>query len=621
MFCRFVPMPMSDLVVIAGVSLGNRCVVSHREREFRVGAFLVRLCAGVAVSLAAVCPVPAWGEESRFEALNPGAMVRDPVAVVRLGNSGRCVVAQRRSRTLAIVDLDAGSVAEFRFPGEPVDLVTDGESDTIWVADHAGRRVLEIGVDDRGPTFRRAIPVNSPPDRLAMAPAGHRLAVASLWHHAVSLVDLAADPPEVTRLELSFPPGEMLWFRSDRLLIADAFGGRMAVAALSPSGECRVMAQWELAAHNLRGLSLSDDGETVLLAHQTLHKEAPTTRESIESGRLIGNLVRTIPVAALLKVPFDPEQGTVTRLGNAEVGAADPAATCRLPSGRFLTLLAGSGELCLHDAQGTEFGRLPVGEGPVDWVSLPERNEIIVLNRFSQSLAVFDIASEKLVRTLPLGTLPPLSPADRGERLFFDSRLSHHGWLSCHSCHPRGHSSGDLADTLADDSYGTPKRVLSLLGTRDNNPWGWNGAFRELHTQVAQSVSSSMQGPPLLPPQVNDMVAYLHTLDAPPEISGDSTLAQREQGRQVFERQRCSRCHVPPLTYTSDGLFDVGLRDEKGLSKFNPPSLRGVRHMRRLFHDGRAESLRDVLVEEAHQLDESLPPEELEALMAFLRSL
>ena len=36
--------------------------------------------------------------------------------------------------------------------------------------------------------------------------------------------------------------------------------------------------------------------------------------------------------------------------------------------------------------------------------------------------------------------------------------------MSCHSCHTDGHTSGRLADTLGDDTFGTPKRVLSLLG-------------------------------------------------------------------------------------------------------------------------------------------------------------
>ena len=52
-----------------------------------------------------------------------------------------------------------------------------------------------------------------------------------------------------------------------------------------------------------------------------------------------------------------------------------------------------------------------------------------------------------------------MTAADRGERLFFDGRLSHDGWLSCQSCHTDGHTNNALADTLGDGSFGAAKRL------------------------------------------------------------------------------------------------------------------------------------------------------------------
>src|SRR5690606_30137092 len=139
------------------------------------------------------------------------------------------------------------------------------------------------------------------------------------------------------------------------------------------------------------------------------------------------------------------------------------------------------------------------------------------------------------------------------------------------------------------------------------------------------SVESSMQGESLPAVQVSDIVAYLHTLTPPPPINeGEWTEEQQAHiaaGRQVFERLQCGRCHVPPLTFTIDLMFDVGLEDEGGLKQFNPPSLRGVGHRQRFFHDGRAGSLREVFTEYGHQLDEAPAAEELEALLMFLESL
>ena len=57
-----------------------------------------------------------------------------------------------------------------------------------------------------------------------------------------------------------------------------------------------------------------------------------------------------------------------------------------------------------------------------------------------------------------------------GKKLFYDPVLSADSSISCASCHPDGHSNGLLVDTTSDGTLGTPKRVLSLLGTRDNTP-------------------------------------------------------------------------------------------------------------------------------------------------------
>jgi cytochrome c peroxidase len=88
----------------------------------------------------------------------------------------------------------------------------------------------------------------------------------------------------------------------------------------------------------------------------------------------------------------------------------------------------------------------------------------------------------------------------------------------------------------------------------------------------------------------------------------------------VFEEQDCVRCHRPPA-YTSPRTYDVGTPDEKGWSEFNPPSLLGVSQRPALFHDNRAQSLRDVLVRFRHPEGQPVPASDVEDLLAFLESL
>jgi cytochrome c peroxidase len=188
-----------------------------------------------------------------------------------------------------------------------------------------------------------------------------------------------------------------------------------------------------------------------------------------------------------------------------------------------------------------------------------------------------------------------------------------------------GHTSGGLADTLGDGTTGTPKRIPTLLGTRLTDPWAWNGKVRELNEQVRQSLETTMRVKDATPQQIDDITAYLHTLAPPPPLEpATDEPADRERlsrGEALFEELGCAKCHVPPLTYTSPDAYDVGLVDEKGLNKFNPPSLRGVSQGYSFFHDGRAKTLAQVFTLHGHQLSRELTEAELAELLRFLRSL
>lgn len=211
---------------------------------------------------------------------------------------------------------------------------------------------------------------------------------------------------------------------------------------------------------------------------------------------------------------------------------------------------------------------------------------------------------------------------ERGETLFFSARASLAGDVSCHSCHQDGHTNSQLADTLGDGSYGTPKLVPSLLGTADTDPWGWLGNRKEIGDQVARSFRET-QHYPLTGEQTREVIGFLFQLKPPPasraateRAAAQSTLAQ---GEQAFANH-CAACHVAPLTFTTNGTFNVGLRDEQGVERFNPPSLRGVGQRSRFFHDGHARSLEAAVLESDHPPGLSLDIETLRAIIVYVES-
>ncbi|MFT5354607.1 MAG: CxxC motif-containing protein (DUF1111 family), partial [Polyangiales bacterium] len=110
------------------------------------------------------------------------------------------------------------------------------------------------------------------------------------------------------------------------------------------------------------------------------------------------------------------------------------------------------------------------------------------------------------------------------------------------------------------------------------------------------------------------------------------------EGAAIFERANCRDCHSGDR-YTDSvlvegvpRLHDVGtLREGSGQRRGAPllgidtPTLVGLWHSPRYLHDGSADTLRDVLttrdLDGRHGNVASLPQGELDALIAFLRSL
>jgi mono/diheme cytochrome c family protein len=423
-------------------------------------------------------------------------------------------------------------------------------------------------------------------------------------------------------IDLPFAPRKQLLVENGRkLLVADAFGGKLAVVDVKTR---RVDKVHSLPAHNIRGLALlpaSADGPRLLLAHQMLSGLATADRDDVHWGNLITNNLRVLPMADVVAPRADVlRHSFVSYLGEVGHGAGDPAGVAVAGRGNLVVSLGGVGEIALGpDEAGGTWTRLKAGRRPTAVILSPDGKHAYVADTFGDAILVVDVAAKKLDGQIALGPQPDLTASDRGERLFYDARLSHDGWFSCHSCHSDGHTTGLLNDNLTDGSFDTPKRILSLLGVGDTGPWAWNGSMPTLNSQIEKSIQSTMQGAKPSLKQVRDLAAFLKTLPPPPPFGGQDVAAV-QRGKLVFASQSCDTCHVPP-TYTSPKTFDVGLRDEAGNAAFNPPSLRGVAQGGPYFHDGRAATLEDVLGRYRHQLKNELASRERQDLLHFLRSL
>ncbi|MBI5756968.1 MAG: hypothetical protein HZA46_00455 [Planctomycetales bacterium] len=573
------------------------------------------------------------------------ASLRRPVAAVWLNEGRTLCIANHRSGSLSLVDVAAGRVLGETTVGKRLaDLAVLPNRRHLLAVDEATHELIIVSHDRGQLHVDSRQPVSPYPVSVAVSSDGSQAIVASLWSRRLQMIDLrllgTSDPVAVPRLvhelRLPFAPRRMLWLPgTDDVVVADAFGGRLAIVDARLG---QLVALQEIDGHNLQGLSLSADGLRLLMTHQRLKETAPVTQDSIHWGETMANLLGEIPLSDLRNPRLDLRQfSQLTFLGTRETGAGDPAGIAVLDQQSLAVALSGVDELGIVENGGLVAKRIPVGRrplvvvAPVGLMSSPDSSSaatarhVIVVNSLDDSLSVVDPRAGKVVREITLGPKRELTAADRGERLFFDARLSHDGWLSCHSCHTNGHTNGLRADTLGDNSYGAPKRTPTLLGTALTDKWAWNGSFQYLHEQIQKSLATTLRTENTDPQTALDLSTFLHTLPPPPPTepatSAQSDRSRIERGQNVFREHGCGKCHVPPINYTSHEVHDVGLTDEHGQTKFNAPSLRGVSQLRRFFHDNRAASLEDVFLEFSHPRGTVLDDNELADLLRFLRSL
>ena len=430
-------------------------------------------------------------------------------------------------------------------------------------------------------------------------------------------------------IDLPFAPGLQVLAPDGRhLVVADCFAGRLAVIDLETS---QIASLRSLDGHNIRGLAITPGGKGLAIAHQVLAPTVPTSRSRVFWGSLLQNVLRTLPLDDVLSRRGAKSPQTVRALrrfrleplGESGRGAGDPGAVTFLAGGVRSVLLSGVSEVSLQSADLEDAQRVAVGTCPTASIGGVDGSLLWIACKYEDLLVAVDVAERSVVAEVSLGPTPPLDAIARGEQLFFDARLSLDGWYSCQSCHTDGHSNGLLNDGLSDGSYGTPKRILSLLGTEDSGPWAWDGHVGTLRDQVEASLETTLRGEPPRKDAAAALTAYLRTLAPPPGVDlarGRVDLRARDRGEAVFNRTGCRRCHRP-FAYTAPFPKDVGFVDEAGTHRFSPPSLRGVSQRDRLFHDNRAGSLREAIDEIGHGHDGELDGEDLEDLLRFLRQL
>lgn len=566
---------------------------------------------------------------------------RSPAAVALLPGGRRALAANHTADSVSLVDLEAGKVlAEARCGHKPVAVACSPDGRHAAVSNLWAGTVSLFDLEGDTLKPRGDVVVGYLPRGLVFV-GNDRLNVAVSGDDVVAVVDRPGR--KVT--------GRWAAPREPRELALSADGSRLA-AASSRSAEVRL---WDTrtgklawcrtidGAFNLRGLAFTPDGKALVCAH-AVRRSFPVSRENIGRGWVIDSRLTRLPLAKDAVPPL--EQIALDKHGEA---VGDPHGVAFGAAGETLAVTAGGTQevLLLRAAAvpwtGGEPGdfldltldrgdgklrRLPLGGRPLGIVAMPGSDRAVVANYLRDALQVVDLRAGRVLRTVALGGPEHPGPARRGEALFHDARRSHNQWFSCNTCHNDGHTCGLNFDTLNDDSYNNPKLTPSLRGVTRTGPWTWHGWQKDLGASVIKSYTQTLCGPRPTREEVREVVAFLATLDHPPNPhrgpGGTLTAAQR-RGKDLFEgKARCVRCHAPP-EYTTPRTYDVKLEpDGSPYDHWNPPSLRGVADRGPYLHDGQAATLEELL-RGPHAPQKLggrvLTPAERRDLITFLKSL
>ncbi len=302
-------------------------------------------------------------------------------------------------------------------------------------------------------------------------------------------------------------------------------------------------------------------------------------------------------------------------------------------TGTLLVTCLGIDSVVAYDATSAnpvsvEKDRWDVGSGPTGIAVDGAKRRAVVWSQFERSLEIIALDQPVDGKKRQKNDRIAVKPADQplplafvlGRQIFHavgDARVSSDG-RACASCHPDGR---DDAITWATPEG--PRRTIMLAGRMaGTEPLAWNGTSKDLRDHLTHTFDR-LNGQGLRNVELEALVSYLEALPTPPK-ENDLDAKKVALGKEVFHSQKaeCGTCHVDGGT--DNKTHDLGSKvraDKKGA--FNTPSLSYLSGRGQFFHDGRYETLRQLLVESDGMMGHTkhLKPEELDALELYLRSL
>ena len=243
-----------------------------------------------------------------------------------------------------------------------------------------------------------------------------------------------------------------------------------------------------------------------------------------------------------------------------------------------------------------------------------------------------------------------------GKKLFYDPKLSRDGTISCANCHLSftAFTHVDHAVSHGIDGKKGTRNSPVLINLAWNNTFHWDGGVNHIEMQTINPIQHPLE----MDNSLENVIAYLYSnteyktlfykaySDSAAStkkmfrafayfnsqlISSNSKydryknkelkLSKQEKNGMKLFKNNCNSCHTAPLfnsnIYASNGLSidsnynDLGRYTITNIGsdslKFRVPTLRNIEHSYPYMHDGRFNSLREVLDHYTNNIDTNNP--------------
>ncbi|HEV2676079.1 MAG TPA: beta-propeller fold lactonase family protein [Aliidongia sp.] len=281
-------------------------------------------------------------------------------------------------------------------------------------------------VDVPSGTVIGAVPVDSEPQGVAVAPNGTTAYVASLFG-GVSVIDAAQFPQTVTATIATgtFPPGVALSPDGTRAYVTNGLTSTPEVSFIDTSNNT-VTASVAVPG-TPAGVAVSPDGTKLYVANGTtggLVSVVSTTTNSLIGSISVGDSpdgVAITPDGSKLYVTQFLNSGSVTVInpatglvtGSIVVGGG-PIGVAVSPNGTqvFVANHNDNNVSVISTATNTVTTTIPVGQGPFGVSFTTDGAKAYVANKTDNTVSEIDVASDTVVKTIAVGSAPAAFGSD-----------------------------------------------------------------------------------------------------------------------------------------------------------------------------------------------------------------